>query len=683
MVLAAFIALRVLPKKQPRSPASGKPTLAVLYFENMSKDKNLDTWKTGLTTLLISKLNQSKYINVLPPDRIFSLLKKLKLEEAPRYSNEDLVKVAKEGEATYTLSGSLMKAGKSIIVALTLQKPDTGEVVSSPNIQCDGEEAIFPRVDELENKIKSDLNLSSEQIAGDINEDVGQILTRSREALKYYDEGIREFELSFNLPAAIKLLEKAIAIDPGFAMAYRALGDVYTFNYEGSEANENFRKALDRANRLPLRERSYIEAGYFRRSSKTVGRAVEALNKLLETYPDDSTGRQILGETYMFGEDFDRAIAVLEPANRIKGAGEFLRWFLFNSYTAKGWIPKAEEIARSWVDESRTSVARNELALALASVGKFDQALSETEKALDLDPGQFLAIWTKGQIHHLRGDFQDAEKEYLKLERSEGSSDRGTGLYMSGYLYLMQGKYLKAAEKWKAAAELDQKNGDYGGLGTDHYYLGYIHFRQGKNAQASDDLGRAKKFLISSDQQAGHGFCRTLASIGVVYLGLNQRKELQEVTDEIEAHVQDQKAVFPKLAKYTSFGRALFDLADKNYSRASGTLGEFVRLCFYPVLNFYGPIYFDELLASTLYAAGDLDNARLAYEKIVSLINGRIVYADAYSRSFYMLGKIFEQKGDRAKAATNYRKFLDLFKDADPGLPEVEDAKARLAALKS
>jgi tetratricopeptide (TPR) repeat protein len=574
-----------------------------------------------------------------------------------------------------------MKAGKSIIVEMTLQKPDTGEVISSPNIQCDGEEAIFPRVDELGNKIKSDLNLSSEQIASDINEGVGQILTRSPEALKCYEEGIREFNLSADFPAAIKLLEKAIAIDPGFAMAYRALGDAHVYNYEGSKAGENYRKALDLANRLPLRERSYIEASYFRRSTKTVGRAVEALNKLLETYPDDAAGRQLLGETFMFGEEFDRAIAVFEPASRIKGAGGFLSGLLINCYMAKGWIPKAEEFARSWVDEARTSLARTWLAIALASAGKFDQALSETEKALDLDPGQSWAIWMKGQIHHLRGDFQDAEKEYLKLERSEVSADRGNGLYFSGYLYLMQGKYLKAAEKWKAAAELDQKNGDYGGLGLDHYYLGYIHFRQGKNVQASDDLGRAKKFLVSSDQQAGWGLCADLASIGVVYLGLNQRKELQEVTDEIEALVQDQKAVFPKLAKYTSFGRALFDLADRNYSRASGTLGEFVRLSFYPVFVFFGPIYFDELLASTLYAAGDLDNACLAYEKIVSLVNGRIVCADAYSRSFYVLGKIFEQKGDHAKAASNYRKFLDLWKDADPGLPEVEDARNRLAGL--
>jgi cytochrome c-type biogenesis protein CcmH/NrfG len=61
---------------------------------------------------------------------------------------------------------------------------------------------------------------------------------------------------------------------------------------------------------------------------------------------------------------------------------------------------------------------------------------------------------------------------------------------------------------------------------------------------------------------------------------------------------------------------------------------------------------------------------------------GRADYGDIYAKSFYMLGKIYEQQGDTAKAIDHYEKFLTLWKDADPGLPEVEDAKKRLAGLK-
>ena len=89
-------------------------------------------------------------------------------------------------------------------------------------------------------------------------------------------------------------------------------------------------------------------------------------------------------------------------------------------------------------------------------------------------------------------------------------------------------------------------------------------------------------------------------------------------------------------------------------------------------------------LAFSYYRAGELEKAKEMYEKISQLTSANICYeGDIYVKSFYMLGKIFEQQGNTAKAVENYEKFLDLWKDADPGIAEIEDTKSRLAELQS
>jgi tetratricopeptide (TPR) repeat protein len=87
-------------------------------------------------------------------------------------------------------------------------------------------------------------------------------------------------------------------------------------------------------------------------------------------------------------------------------------------------------------------------------------------------------------------------------------------------------------------------------------------------------------------------------------------------------------------------------------------------------------------LAQAHYEAGELEKAREEYERIISLSAGRIAHGDIYAKSFYMLGKIAERQDERAEAAENYRKFLELWKDADHGRPEVDDARKRLTNLK-
>jgi tetratricopeptide (TPR) repeat protein len=102
-------------------------------------------------------------------------------------------------------------------------------------------------------------------------------------------------------------------------------------------------------------------------------------------------------------------------------------------------------------------------------------------------------------------------------------------------------------------------------------------------------------------------------------------------------------------------------------------------------LEGYGPLAkrldFANSLALAFYESGDLESARDQYEKITALTSMRLQFGDIYAKSFYMLGRIYEELDNATKAKEYYEKFLDLWKDADPGIVEFGDAKQRLEGL--
>jgi tetratricopeptide (TPR) repeat protein len=143
--------------------------------------------------------------------------------------------------------------------------------------------------------------------------------------------------------------------------------------------------------------------------------------------------------------------------------------------------------------------------------------------------------------------------------------------------------------------------------------------------------------------------------------------------------------VFLALGRYdyvSPYILGLIELKKKDYRQAADLFGRACsRLDFETKRNLEQASYFDNL-ARALYESGDLIKARNTYEKITLLTSGRSMDGDIYAKAFYMLGKIAEQQGDKARASQNYRKFLGLWKDADPGLAEVADGRKRLAGLK-
>jgi tetratricopeptide (TPR) repeat protein len=126
----------------------------------------------------------------------------------------------------------------------------------------------------------------------------------------------------------------------------------------------------------------------------------------------------------------------------------------------------------------------------------------------------------------------------------------------------------------------------------------------------------------------------------------------------------------------------MIELEGENYPRAIDYLKKAIRLLPYTRdgRREFRPLFINSL-AEAYYKAGDLAKALKEYKGISSMTFSRIWDGDIYAKSFYMIGVIYEGMGKKAEATENYGRFLELWKDADPGIPEIIDARKRLEAL--
>jgi serine/threonine protein kinase/Tfp pilus assembly protein PilF len=671
-----FIVLwRLIPSKEKVPIPQDKPSLAVMYFKNNTGDTNYDHWRSALSDLLISDLAQSKYIRVMGGDKLYNIMEQLDLLDADSYSSVDLKKIASQGGVNHILLGNLTKAGDNFRINTTLQEADTGELLGSESVDGIGEASIISMVDELTTRIKRNFKLSDAQIESDIDRHIGEVTTRSSEAYKYYHEGIK-YDIKGDYPKVIEYMEKAVAVDPEFASAYHVMSWAYGNQGYFAEEDKFLKKAMELSDRLSDREKYLIQGGYyFNQSEKTYDKAIKAWEKVLELYPDDLSANNDLGLLYRFVGEWDKAIESYESCLRYGGKDIVFFGGLASSYRSKGLFDKAIEVLEQYRNEiSDSSGIRERLALTYRYQGKHELALAELDKSLSLNPTRYQSIRGKGDIYFYMGDLKKAEEEYIKLQESREPAAHAWSRQRLGYLYELQGRFKEfkqiAKEGLEHAERLGQSIWIRGATGA----LAEVERILGNYDRSLELLNKRWNSAVEdedySDQRG------TLFAMGLTYLGMKSMDEAQKTADKLKEMIE--QSMNKKLIRnyYTLIGA--IELEKNNYSKAIEFYKKAIPLLSATSGSHLGLAYHSGL---AYYKAGDLPNARQEYERVISLTTGRQGSGDLYVKSFHMLGKINEEQGETAKAIEHYEKFLELWKDADPGIVEVDDARERLKGL--
>ena len=683
--IVAIVVWQFIPKKEalPSIP-SDKPSLAVVYFENNTGDESLDHWRKALCELLIADLTQSRYIKVMSSDRLLDILNDLDQTDTRSLSSTVLKQVASRGGSSHILRGSYTKAGEQFRIDAILQETSTMESVGSERIEGTGEESFLDMVDELTRKVKTHFELSEQEIAGDIDEDVAQITTSSPEALKHYIEG-RKFHLANLYKQSIVEMQKAVAIDPEFAMAYRSMAMAYSNVGYAPQANEMIKKALDLADRLPAKERFFIQADFLSRSENTMIESIEAYKNLLALYPDDASGRHNLAVRYSALGKYDEAIQHYEINRKNENLSVIGYSNLASAYRSVGSYEKSrgtiEEALRLYPDNP---VPHQGLALHYIKEGKYDLALEEINKAFAMEPEAGTQVYRlnflrRALIYFCSGNLVAAEEDYQRLQEQKEPQAIYVGTMGQVNLDILKGKFKGTKDILRPYIGLAEKYAVYWPITEIYLKFAYIDLRTGNLSEVLKDCDNAIAYALKTEiAETPNRVRRALHLKGLAFLRMDSTEESIKIAEELRNSVLDSPR--PKRMHHYHHLMGMIELEKKNFPKAIDNFTKALDLQTSDPYNKRADYL--ESLALAYIASGDIDQAQAEFEKITAGLVDRYTQGDVYSRSFYELGMIYEQKGWKGKAIEQYEKFLELWKNADPGLPEVEDAKARLAELK-
>jgi tetratricopeptide (TPR) repeat protein len=433
---------------------------------------------------------------------------------------------------------------------------------------------------------------------------------------------------------------------------------------------------LEKSDRLSYKERLIIQADIQKYIERNRDEAIALYEKILEDYPDDPFVNYALGLIYMnvLG-DWDKALPYLEAARASRT--EFLSAYqvLGNAYESKGMYDLSQEVYEDYRDNFvDNATIHRYLANNYVYQGKFDLALEEASKAIALNPWSY----NTSRIYHLMGQFERAEEELQKLLKSESNSAQLNGMRWAELYRRAFGQFEKAREFAQQGIDLSDKLEFYGWKSWFFLQLGYGYLQTGNFELAKQTFESMYNNAI--DNKVGRHYLGALYWMGRAYLKMDSIEESKKIAEQIKQLVDESS--FPRDIDLYHHLNGMIEFEEGNFAEAIEEL-QISRDHQPAQRNWSGMHAFNIFpLGMAFYALRDLERAREMFEELTQLTTGRIWWGDLYAKSFYMLGKIQQEEGREAEAIVNYEKFLDLWKNADPGFEEVDYTKEQLAALK-
>ncbi len=602
-----------------------KDTVVLADFSNTTGDAIFDdTLKQALAT----QLAQSPFLNILSDQRAAETLRMMSRAPGERITMDTAREICQRTGSRAVLAGSIGSLGSQYILGLNAVNCVSGDSLAREELQASRKEDVLNTLGKAATALRERLGESLASIQK-FDTPVEQATTSSLEALKAYSLGSRALATSGN---PLALLKHAIELDPNFADAYAQIATVYGNNGETDLAAENAQKAFDLRDRVSEREKFSITSRYYWTVLGDLDQELRVYQVWEQTYPRDAVPHNDSGVDFRIFGEYERALAEHQEAVRLDP----------NSATA------VDNVAEDFLSLNRLDEARQTA----------QQAVVGWPDRVDVHADLYLLAF----LEH------DAKGMEAQAAAVSGKPGEGFFLFMQSETEAYFGRLKGSRELLRRGVE-DQKrenNRESIAVAEATGALYEAEFGNSEMARQAASLALA----TSSGRDA-----KTFASLAFARSGDATRAKplADELNKRFPSDTGLQRYWLPMI-------RASIELARKNPSGAINALqGASYEFGF---SGHDGVALYQVYLRGQAYLVAHQGNeAAVEFQKI---LNHRsiVVNSPVGPLAHVGLARAYGLQGDTARARTAYQDFFALWKDADPGIPILMQAKAEYAKLK-
>jgi len=394
-----------------------------------------------------------------------------------------------------------------------------------------------------------------------------------------------------------------------------------------------------------------------------------------------------LGGYYLSNGLFDKAIQEFNRAIELDpNYGLAINQLAF-VYFAMDDFEKAIEYFEMYISVSPGDAnPLDSMAVCYYKMGRLDETVAKYKEALEVKPDWILSYWAIGYINALEEDYSEAMKWVDQgIAIAPTPSGKAEGLLLKGFFYFWLGSLDQSLREIRTASVLADSEGDNILKSRVDWMEGYVYCEKGEHELAQELWENGLDFNKKHFSTTSYEIKKS------ILLGRVDLKEGR--IDSLKARLVEIKSLLPELTPVSRvYNKPLHDSLHAEVLLAEGSLEEAVTVGKKLAWGFlpsswniaYNNLYlFKDVLARVYRQKGESDKAIAEYERLMTFDPESKDRRLIHPLFHYRLATLYEQKGREGKAIDQYEKFLDLWKDADPGIPEIEDAKKRVDELKS